>query len=188
VIQQLLNNSRFQAGIAANYTAQLRLGIVTSYNPTNQTVQVTIQPVEDDGNGQTGWIPLATNFIGLVGAPNINDQVLVLFQEGSLNTGMVVGRLYSDVDPAPAVPAGEWWLTHPSGSSIKLKTNGDVDVVSPTNVNVSAPNVNLSNGGALKKLVTESFVQFFNDHVHGGSPPPTTPMTSAQLTTIVEAQ
>lgn len=188
-MQEFLNSIRFQAGIGANFTSQLRVGIITAYNPKNQTVTVTVQPVEEEGNGQSGWIPLATPYIGLVGAPNIKDQVLVLFQEGSLNTGIVISRLYSDIDVPPAnVPAGEWWLTHPSGSFIKIKTNGDIDIQSVGKVNLLGTEIDASNGGSLLKLVTEAFVDFFNNHVHGGSPAPSIPMTSDKLTTILKAQ
>lgn len=195
----LSNGMRFQSGIGKNASSDVRIGLITSYNPSDCTVKISLQPVDESNAApsQTGWIPLATSFIGLVGAPNINDQVAVVFQEGSLNSGIVIGKIYSDEDVPPSVPAGEWWLTHPSGTFIKVKNNGDVEItanndikVNAVNANVEAQAINLSNGGTLLKLVTEALETLYNAHTHGGGPPPDMPfqMTNAQLTTIVKAE
>lgn len=48
----------------------------------------------------------------------------------------------------------------------------------------------IKGSGAALALVTSAFVAFFNAHTHSasGTGPPVTPMTSAQLTTILTAQ
>lgn len=212
----LSNGMRFQSGIGKNASSDVRIGLITSYNPSDCTVKISLQPVDESNAApsQTGWIPLATSFMGLVGAPTINDQVVVVFQEGSLNSGIVIGKIYSDEDIPPPVPAGEWWLTHPSGTFIKVKNNGDVEItanndlkvntisgnvdvtaaadvnINAVNANVLAQAINLSNGGTLLKLVTEALETLYNAHTHGGGPPPDMPfqMTNAQLTTIVKAE
>lgn len=197
-MQNLLNQMRFQAGIGQNAIAGTRCAIVKSYNPVDCTVQVSIQPEDEEfpEGSLTGWIPLSTSYIGAVGAPNIDDQVVVAFQEGSINSGIVIGRLYSSVDVPPNVPAGEWWVTHPSGSMIKLKTNGDVEImaanelniISDLKVNVAAPEIELDDGGTPLKLVTESMVNFFNTHTHSGGAVPDQTMGDGQLTEVVKGE
>jgi len=206
-VHALLNSMRFQGAIGQNLNSQTRIGLVTSYNPDDCTVKVSLQPEDADapGSGQTGWIPLATSFYGLVGAPNIDDQVIVVFQEGSLNSGIVVGKIYSGEDVPPSVPAGEWWIVHPSGSFIKIKNDGDVDIAASGNINIncqnasvnasasaviSSPAINLSNGGSLQSLVNAAFENLYNNHTHGGGAPPDRPyqMTGAELTSVLKAQ
>jgi phage gp45-like len=200
-MHEIQNAMRFQANIGSNFESHTRIGIVTSYNPEDCTVQVKIQP-EDEENPESslsGFIPLATNFIGLVGAPNLNDQVVVVFQEGSLNNGIVIGRLYSDEDSPPqGVQAGEYKVVHASGSSIYIKNNGDIDIQAANNINITggsmsninSPMINLSNGGTVLKLVTQAFVDIFNNHTHGGGAPPDPPyqIGNSQLTSITQAQ
>lgn len=216
MMQNLLNSMRFQAGIGQNLIAQVRIGIINSYNPENGTIKATVQPVESEesGEGQTGWIPLATGFIGQVGAPVPGEQVIIIFQEGSLNNGLAIGRIYSSEDVPPPVPSGEWWLTHPSGSFIKVKNNGDIEIKaaskiivtseSDTEINVtgdinvtatgiakvSAPSIELENGGSALELVNSLFETKFNSHTHGSTPPPDSPyhITSSELTSVLKAQ
>jgi phage baseplate assembly protein V len=202
MMQNLLNSMRFQAGIGQNLIAQVRIGIINAYNKDNGTIKATVQPVESDesGEGQTGWIPLATSFIGQVGAPLPGEQVIIIFQEGSLNNGLAIGRIYSSEDIPPAVPSGEWWLTHPSGSFIKLKNNGDIDIECAGNLNVtatgtatvSAPNIELGNGGTVLELVNSLFEAKYNGHTHdnGAVPAPDTPfhITPTELTSVLKAQ
>ncbi len=189
-MNHFLNSSRLQAGIGNNLSSQTRLGIVTSYNPADCTVKVSLQP-EDQENpeaSQTGWIPLSTSFIGLVGAPRINDQVVGVFQEGSLNCGIIIGKIYNDEDIPPSVPSGEWWLTHPSGSSIKIKENGEVEIIAASKIIAKAPDIELSNGGTIKKIVNEAMVAFFNTHTPGGGATPDQAMGNGQLSTIVKVE
>lgn len=189
-MQKLFNSMRFQAGIGNNASSSVRLGLITSYNPDDCTVKVSLQPADTDdaAASQTGWIPLSTGFMGQVGAPKINDQVVVIFQEGSLNSGIVIGKLYNDEDVPPSVPAGEWWLTHSSGSFIKIKDNGDIDIHAAGKINVTSTEINLSNGGTLKKMVNEAMVAFFNSHTHGGGATPDQTMSGAQLSNVVKAE
>lgn len=218
MMQNLLNSMRFQAGIGQNLIAQVRIGIINSYNSSDGTIKATVQPVESDesGEGQTGWIPLATGFIGQVGAPVPGEQVIIIFQEGSLNNGLAIGRIYSSEDVPPPVPSGEWWLTHPSGSFIKVKNNGDVEIKAAAKIiiasesdteisvtgdlnvtatgtaKVSAPSIELGNGGTVLELVNSLFETKYNNHTHasGTIPAPDIPfhITPAELTSSLKAQ
>ena len=46
-------------------------------------------------------VPIATDRIGTVAIPNINDLVLVAFVRGDVNQPIVIGRLYNDEDRPP---------------------------------------------------------------------------------------
>lgn len=46
-------------------------------------------------------VPLATGHIGTAAIPNIGDLVLLTFDKGDINSPIIVGRLYNDVDRPP---------------------------------------------------------------------------------------
>jgi uncharacterized protein involved in type VI secretion and phage assembly len=46
-------------------------------------------------------VPVATNHIGTAAIPNKGDLVLVAFDQGDINQGIIVGRLYNDGDRPP---------------------------------------------------------------------------------------
>ena len=85
--------------------AQPRLATVSAFDPTQHAVRVTIQP---EGT-LSGWIPLGAaavgNGVGIVAPPSLNDQVLVVHQEGDSEHPHVVGRLFSHVAMPPVSPA-----------------------------------------------------------------------------------
>jgi phage baseplate assembly protein gpV len=46
-------------------------------------------------------VPVATGHIGSAAIPNVGDLVLLTFEKGDVNQGIVVGRLYTDDDRPP---------------------------------------------------------------------------------------
>lgn len=46
-------------------------------------------------------VPVATGHIGTAAIPNKGDLVLVAFDQGDINQGIIVGRLYNDADRPP---------------------------------------------------------------------------------------
>ena len=54
--------------------------------------------------------------------------MLVLPQEGDAEHGLIVGRAWSRSATPPSTPVGELWLTHQSGSFIRLLNDGTVAV------------------------------------------------------------
>lgn len=74
-------------------------------------------------------------------------------------------------------------LYGPDGAIIRNK-NKDVTIT------LTSSGVVVKGSGAALALVTSAFEAIFNAHVHSdsGAGPPTAPMTSAQLTTILTAQ
>ena len=125
---RILNAMRREAGSQASGSAKTRLATVTGYDPSHYAAKVTIQP---DGI-ETGWLPVTSPWIGnqwgFYAPPSIGDQVEVHFQEGDRESGFVVQRLFDSEAVPLAVPSGEFWLVHASGTYIKLRNSGDIEI------------------------------------------------------------
>jgi len=178
----LANAMRLQAAMERSTEAKPRKGIVSSYNANTYSVKVRIQPE----NVETGWLSLAAaavgNDWGVIFAPSIGDQVDVHFEEGNANSGFVCSRFFDDQDRPMAVPSGEFWMVHKTGSFLKFTSDGkisvngaaEIDVTTPVvNIvasgaaNVTAPQINLGADGAdLKEILTSAFASLFNTHTH----------------------
>lgn len=106
-----------------------RMGVISAYNPNTYSVKVTVQP----SGVETGWLPIKTAWVGngwgLQAGPAIGDLVTLSFQEGDGDAGVVLGSIYNNSDVPMAVPSGELWIKHSSGSLLKFLNNGDVQVV-----------------------------------------------------------
>lgn len=124
----MLNAMRMQALRAMGDQADIRIGLVTSYEPANFSVRVQMQP---DGL-ITGWLPLCSPWIGngwgMFASPSVGDAVAVHFVGGDIEAGFVEGRLFNDIDRPLPVPSGEFWLVHQSGSFLKFTNDGNVSV------------------------------------------------------------
>lgn len=208
-MREILNAARREAIQAMAEHANTRLGIVRSYDKGNYAVRVEIQP---EGN-LTGWIPLLSPWVGngwgMFCPPSIGDLVELEFQESDHDAAMSCMRFFNDKNRPLPVASGEFWLVHKTGSHIKLQNNGKVvingqvgidatgpviNITATASVNVIAPAINLSAAGqSLKKIITEAFIAFFNNHTHTSSPsgsatsPPNQTMTDgAHATSTVK--
>ena len=127
-MDRLLNALKAQSGAQDATAGQTRFGVVTSVDPDAGTVRVTLQPE----GVLSGWLPLLSPWVGagwgMSCPPSPGDQVMVLPQEGDAEHGLVVARAWSKGAAAPATPVGELWLTHKSGSFIRLLNDGTVAV------------------------------------------------------------
>lgn len=134
-MERLLNALKAQTGMLVQGQAQPRFGLVTSVDPNTATARVSLQPE----GVLTGWLPVLSAWTGagwgMSCPPSPGDQVLVLAQEGDAEHGIVVGRAFSDSQQPPQAPAGEWWVVHSSGSSVKLLNDGTVYINGPVNIN-----------------------------------------------------
>ncbi|MDY7559974.1 phage baseplate assembly protein V [Pseudomonas sp. CCC3.2] len=123
-----------------------RKGTISGYDPSSHSVKVTVQPEGFD----TGWIQLSAlgvgNGWGVVTGPQLGDQVSLSFDGGDLNLGHVTGRYFSDASPPPAVPSGETWIVHSSGSLLKFRNDGTVSLHSGVALNYDAPQHNFTGG------------------------------------------
>ena len=121
-----------------------RIATISSYDPDTYTAKVIFQP---DGN-LSGQLPILADWVGngwgSYYAPSIDDQVMVHFMEGSLSNGFISGRIFNNVDRAinPGPPSGERWVVHQTGTFIKFKNDGTIEVNlldengDPTNLNI----------------------------------------------------
>lgn len=136
------SNLAAMAQMAAQGFAGSALALVTSYDPDHFAVKVTLQPPPAEGDAaETGWLPVWSPWIGntwgLFSPPSIGDQVLVLFPGGDGQIGIVIGGIFSDVDKPLPAPAGEFWLKHKQGASLKFTNDGKVSVVAPAGLFVT---------------------------------------------------
>ena len=113
---------------------QVKFGTVTSVNAANATARVTIQPE----GVLSGWLPLMSQWVGngwgMVCPPAPGDQVLLVPQEGDIEQGVIVGRVFSVKHVPPSAPGGEFWLIHKSGSFLKLCNDGTIRIAGDLHV------------------------------------------------------
>jgi len=133
-MDRLLNSLRAQSSALDQSLAQPRFAVVSSVDPTTATARVTLQPE----GVLSGWLPVLSPWTGagwgMCAPPGPGDQVLVLAQEGNAEHGVIVGRAFSLTQQPPSAPAGELWLVHSSGSSIKLLNSGTVAISGPVTI------------------------------------------------------
>ncbi len=126
-MDKFLNILKGQSAQLDQAWAHPRLATVSSVDTATSTVRVVVQP---EGL-LSGWLPVTSCWIGngwgFVCPPQAGDQVVVLWQEGDAEQGVVVGRLWSNGIPPPQAPAGECWFVHGSGSFIKLHNDGSIE-------------------------------------------------------------
>lgn len=175
----LLNAMKLQAQQAG--PALMRVGTVTSYDPANYAVKVSLQPE----GATTGWLPILTpwsgNGWGLFAPPTPGDLVEVQFHDGDFNAGVACLRFFNDGQRPLNVASGELWLVHASGAYLKLTNDGKVLMNATAEIDVG--NI----GSALHTLVTDAFVSLFNSHTHGAGPVPNQTMGSSHLTAVLKA-
>jgi phage baseplate assembly protein gpV len=156
-VDRLLNAIKGHSGAQDAAGGQPRFGNVTSVDPLLGTVRVQLQPE----GVLTGWLPLLSGWVGngwgLSCPPSPGDQVLVLPQEGDAENGVVIGRAWSDSAAVPNTPTGELWLTHQSGSYLRLLNNGTVSINGDLHVNGDV----YDRHGSLSQLRGH-----YNEHTH----------------------
>ncbi|GAB0115313.1 phage baseplate assembly protein V [Acidisoma sp. C75] len=173
-----LNAVRGQAGLVAGGYAQLRCGVVQSFNQDTYCATVMLQPE----NVLSGWLPVSTAWSGagwgLVAPISPGQQVIILAQEGQAEHGIILGSLFSLANRPPATPVGELWLVHQSGSYLKLHNDGTIEGNATTwkltgTVTISG---DLVVGGDIADKAgahgsLETFRAIFDEHIHPGIQP-----------------
>lgn len=189
-----------------------RLGIISSSNPDDSTIKVKIQPEDVE----TGFIPYATPWIGWYAPPNIGDQCLVIYQEGSKNVPIGALLLYwNNSRPPSGVKQTEAILKHTSGSFIKLTEEGKILINGQTEINVTTPKLVITTSGdieataggvvniesseinlgvaanTVRTMLNELFINWAVDHTHpapgGETGVPTQPIPASVTTSNVKA-
>ncbi|WP_143026364.1 phage baseplate assembly protein V [Paraburkholderia fungorum] len=128
--------------MSTNDFALPRLATISSYDASNHAVKVQLQPEDPEiGPQESNWMPLGAigigNGWGFAVGPQIDDQVLVVYENGDFSSGTIVARVFSVAQKAIAVPSGEIWAVHQTGSFVKMVTNGDIDVSTAGNLNAN---------------------------------------------------
>ncbi len=108
---------------------QPRRGVVQSVNPATMQARVLIQP---EGL-LSGWLPIAGsvtgNGYGILFAPLPGSQVLVIPTDMFVEGAVVVASHWSVLQPPPSgYAAGEYWLVSQTGSFIKIKNDGTIEI------------------------------------------------------------
>ena len=163
-MDSFLNQIKSHAAQMDQGWAQPRLAVVSSVDPATFTARVLIQPESIT----SGWLPIASVWVGsgwgLACPPAPGDQVLVIWQEGDAEHGIIIGRLWSSVTHPPQAPPGEFWLVHASGSFIKLHNDGTLESSAQTWTHKGDLRVNgdvFDQHGAVSALRAH-----YNEHVH----------------------
>jgi hypothetical protein len=168
MIERLSNAIKSHAASLDQSSGQIKFGTITSVNSQNATARVLIQP---DGV-LSGWLPVLSQWVGngwgMVCPPNPGDQVLVVPQEGDIEQGIIIGRSFSNKQKPPAVPGGEFWLIHQSGSFLKLCNDGTIRISGDLHVQGDV----YDQHGPLSNLRTH-----YNSHRHSASNGTTSPPT-----------
>ena len=187
----VMNAVRREAERVVGRLAGMRLGVVTSYDPSSYAVKVRLQP---EGN-ETGWCPVAVPMVGngwgIHASPMPGDQVVVGFQEHGSETPIVLGSIYSDADRPPVEgiggsPAGEVWLVHKSGARIRMTTDGTIEIrqqagtqakLNPDgSIDLNGPVLRIgAEGATFRQLLDERFHAWVIGHVHPNVGPPVAP-------------
>ncbi len=112
---------------------QTRAGVVQSYDPNSGTAKVLLQPE----GVLTSWLPVLSQSVGAgwgIHTPLAGgEQVYVAMHEGDSDSGVIVGRSWSDEMQPPQNPfgggnpaAGSILLTDAGGSSVLLDAGGNI--------------------------------------------------------------
>jgi phage baseplate assembly protein V len=174
------NAVKARAAALDGMSGQARFGVVASFDITAYAARVMMQPE----NLLSGWLPVLTSWVGagwgMVSPLSPGDQVMVLGQEGDSEQAVVLGRVWSSGEAPPAVPVGEFWLVHQSGSSIKLRNDGTIALQAST-VSIEG---NLMVSGEISDLggrhgSVDTLRQAYDEHVHPGPQGGQTGTTSA---------
>lgn len=164
---KLLNAMRLQAQRALSEHTTTRVALIHNYNPNEYVARATLQP--DDV--QTGYLPIAAAWVGngwgMFSPPPENALGLVAFPEGNINAGIILGCFWNDVDRPLAVPSGEFWLVHQTGSCIKFHNDGSVELDANTNLTVTVGGNLTANVTGNADLTAESATVNGNTQING---------------------
>lgn len=127
-IGPLQNAMRLQALRKSGARTSSRIGIVTSYDPTNYAVVATLQP---DGV-QTGWLSFASAWVGngwgMFCPPTPGQRIAVELIDGDFDAGFAEISFFDNDNRPLEVQSGEFWLVHKSGQFVKLTNDGKLSL------------------------------------------------------------
>lgn len=169
----LRSNIAQMAQMAAARNASMRVGLVTSVDPATYSAKVSLQPAPAEGDApETGWLPVWSPWVGngwgFYALPARGDQVLVLFLEGDVQAGLVLGALYSDEDRPLTAPQGELWVQHTGGAFLKFQNDGSVHMKAPSGLAIEANTTITGTLHTTQDITCDTTVTATTDVVGGG--------------------
>lgn len=153
-----------------------RFATVENYDPELHSIRVLIQPE----GVLSAWMPLGTigagSGWGVMAAPRIGDQAIVVFPCGDFSSGVVVSLVFDleHIPPKPALQSGEILIQHASGSLLRFNNDGTVNLVSQGTLTSSAPEwnhkgpMNIDGDVATTGALTNNGVNVGSTHTHSG--------------------
>ena len=189
---------------AAAGSLQFRMAEIVTYDEENGgSVTVKYLP----SGLVSGDMPLATSWAGTPGeaasgaggGPEPGTLFLVLGLDANFDLAVALMALWSSKNLAPAVPAGEYWVFHKSGSYVKLDNEERVRIHAPVQVDLIAPLVQLTDSldaltaekAVVRKEDLQTLIDWINNslipwtkaHTHIGNLgfPTSNPITAALL-------
>ena len=133
-----LDVMRREAQRATGDKAFVRIGQISSYDPNRYQAKCLIYPEMHE----TGWLAIGTKLVGsgygmLIG-PTQGDLVLVHFVDGDYNMGIIGDSFFTAAMPPPSpLESGEVLILHASGSFFKIPVDGDIDLSTVANMNLT---------------------------------------------------
>lgn len=101
-------------------------GVVTSVDMKSYRVKVFLPLL----NAETDWIKVGSQYVGngwgLRAPLHTGNEVLVVFENGDLNSGVVACALWSEECDQTPQEGGDFALVHESGSVLKFDTDGNI--------------------------------------------------------------
>lgn len=129
----------------------IAIGTISDYDPDLYLAKVFLQyeqvetPFVRLGGAATG------NAFGDKTPPSIGDEVIVAFYGGTVETAVIISRLYSDPsDPPPIADPGDRIIRWMTGAQIAFKTSGGLEF-------------SVSNGSARMKINPDNSMELSND-------------------------
>lgn len=189
------------------------VGIVTSTADPDSLARVKVRYPWLSDSAESPWArvvsPMAGAGRGMVARPEIDDEVLVLFEHGDMRFPYVIGGVWNAVDTPPERGADEdndiRLIRSRSGHEITLDdTSGDEKIVlvhssgehrvelSSSGIVIESSAIKIGSGSSAEALVLgDAFMELFNSHTHptgvGPSGPPVQPMTAGTHTSTSHA-
>jgi hypothetical protein len=199
-----LLDSRARAHAASSL--QFKLAEVVEWHPDAEPPSATFKTLPDGLT--TGDLPVGAAWAGSPGAtsgalggPEKGTLALLGCLDAEGQMMMCLTFFGSTKNSLPAVPSGEYWVFHKSGSYVKLGNDEHVKVHGTQQVDIVAPVVQLSDAldglsddnAIVRKKDLQAVINYIKGHTHIGNlgaatSSPVVPCADAQASSVAKAK